>query len=58
MSENSDFFTEEFDFNQRDFEYATGGRHFKRQTKEQEIYGWFEITEWLGEVNFKNLNCY
>lgn len=41
MGENSEFFTESFDFDQTDFEYATGQRRHKRTTKEQEIYGDF-----------------
>ncbi|KAL3077180.1 hypothetical protein niasHS_013169 [Heterodera schachtii] len=43
MGDSNEFFTEEFEFDQTDFECAMGRRKFKRQTKEQEIYGiWAE----------------
>ena len=31
--------SEKFDFDQTDFEFATGTRRFKRQTEEERIYG-------------------
>jgi hypothetical protein len=40
-----DDFVEELDLNQADYEFAIGKRQYKKQTKEERIYGNFNKFE-------------
>jgi len=43
--------SERFDFDQTDYEFATGTRRFKRQTEEERIYG-LNLKKFLFILNF------